>query len=148
MVSCLTGCRETSCSFQCGDVVHCPRSCIPGSPHSVSGAFHQGLDVQRNTGNCERNDGDKEDKEDKEDGKKNILMSSEVMARRVINFNKSTKIPEFTISGTLLGPSHVLLMGLTLTLYCCPHCNSGIVHLELCVTQRSVVPFVVTAVVL
>lgn len=44
-------------------------------------------------------------------------------------------LPEWTISGTLLCPSHVLLTALTLTEYCSPHSKLVIVHIASCVVQ-------------
>lgn len=57
-------------------------------------------------------------------------------------------LPELIISGTLLGPLHVLLTAVTSTVYCSPHCKLVIIQLELSVMHLSVVPFAATAVAL
>lgn len=44
-------------------------------------------------------------------------------------------LPEWTIAGTLLCPSHVLLTALTVTEYCSPHCKVVIIQVASSVVQ-------------
>lgn len=138
-VSWRAGRKETSRSLQ-GRNIGCSSSrWSPGRLKRVRGTFHNTLDVDRNTRSWKRN------------YVGTILRSRHQVLYLLCKYCSTglqTNLPEWTISCTLLNPSHVLLMALTVTVYCWPHCKLVIVQLESSVMQRSTVPAPSTAVTL